>query len=230
MANKITSNTIKCNCSDTARFFFQKTRKISDKRDLPARNFTTCSRHNNTESVIWGTWLIPELIPLTHLWLASHGAAPARSTKRFLWALAPPLAVKMPHAGEGAAFAGKITRIKSPGRWFVKVLPALMSLVISNTLFPWDGQPQGKFPALLKMIHQQLHYQHIWEPALGCVCSYLSAWTSSSDTEGNITFMERWEWKIFFPHFEQGSLNLNTLMHHQTISQCTHLSQQISQI
>lgn len=156
---------------------------------------------------------------------AFRGAAPARSTKHFPWALAPHLALKTPHEGEGAAFTGKITRIKSPGASaFVKVLPALMSSVISNALFPWDGQPRGKFPALLKMIHPQLQHQHTWEPALGCACSYLSAWTASSDTEGNITFMELWEWKIFFPAFEQSSLNLNTLMRQQTISQCTHLS------
>lgn len=153
-------------------------------------------------------------------------AAPARSTKHFPWALAPHLAVKTPHEGEGAAFTGQIMGIKSPGASrFVKVLPALMSSVISNTLFPWDGQPRGQFPALLKVTHLQLHYQHIWEPALGCACSYLSPWTPSPGTEGNITFMELLRMEdFFFPAFEQSSLNLNTLMRQQTISQCTLLS------
>lgn len=169
------------------RFMINENCQKENSQHVPGRVIQKVWSGEPDSSQNWSHWHISG-------W-AARGAALARSTKHFPWALAPHLAVK----GEGAAFTGKIMRIKSPGAsTFLKVLPALISSVISNTLFPWDGQPWGKFPALLSMIHQQLQYQHIWEPALGCVCSYLSAWTSSSDTERNITFMECWEWKVFF--------------------------------
>lgn len=148
--------------------------------------------------------------------------------KRSPWALALHLAMKMPHEWKGTAFMAKYFN-KNKITWGLNICEG--TSCINEFGYKWHSLPL-RCPA-----HSKICSPASGDPSAVTVPLHLRTWLRLVSAH---TFQPRHHHQIqkeiahlwssesvrfFFPPFEQSSLNSNTLIYHQTISQCTHLPQ-----